>query len=117
MIASYLINKKVKMFIVLETGGKQYKVSEGNRIDVEKLDAEEGEKMLLDNVLFLQRDDGEILVGRPSLGNVQVEAEVVENYKDDKVLIFKKRRRKSSERLNGHRQQRTTLKILDIKIS
>ncbi|MDR2760495.1 MAG: 50S ribosomal protein L21 [Rickettsiales bacterium] len=105
------------MFVVLETGGKQYKVSEGNKISVEKLNLGENEKTMLGNALFLQRDNGEIAVGRPFLENVKVEVEAIKNYKDDKVLIFKKRRRKNSKRLNGHRQQKTAVKILNIKIS
>jgi large subunit ribosomal protein L21 len=104
------------MFVVLKSGGKQYRVSEGNRIDVENLNLNEGDKVVLDNVLFLQEDNGGVLIGRPVLDNVRVEAEIIKNYKDNKVLIFKKRRRKNSQRLNGHRQHKTTLRILSIKV-
>lgn len=105
------------MFVILETGGKQYRVSEGNTIDVEKLDANEGDKVILDKILFVQKDNGEIIVGQPTVGNVTVEAEVVENYREEKILIFKKRRRKNSRRKNGHRQEKTELKILNIKLA
>ena len=105
------------MFVILETGSKQYRVSEGNKIDVEKIEGEKGDKVVLNDVLFLQQDDGKILVGQPKLENVTVEAEIVEQYKDEKVLSFKKRRRKNSERIRGHRQQKTALKILNIKIA
>lgn len=105
------------MFVILETGSKQYRVSEGNTINVEKLDSEEGKNVILDKILFLQKDSGEILVGTPNLKNITVEAEVLKNYKDDKVFIFKKRRRKNSQRFNGHRQPKTALKILNIKVS
>ncbi|MDR1499023.1 MAG: 50S ribosomal protein L21 [Rickettsiales bacterium] len=105
------------MFVVLETGGKQYGVSEGNTIKVEKLGANEGDTVTLSDVLFLQKDDGEILVGKPSLGNVKVEAVVMRNYRDDKILVFKKRRRKNSRRKNGHRQSKTELKISGIIVS
>lgn len=105
------------MFVILETGSKQYRVSEGNTIKVEKIEANEGDKVVLDNVLFLQKDNGETLVGKPKLDNVTVEAEVLKNYKDKKVIIFKKRRRKNSRRKNGHRQFKTELKISQIKIS
>ena len=103
------------MFIILETGSKQYRVSEGNTIQVEKINANEGETITLDNVLFLQKDDGETIIGKPNIDNVKVEAEVVKHFKDDKVIIFKKRRRHNSKRKNGHRQQKTELKILKIK--
>lgn len=103
------------MFVILETGSKQYRVSEGNTIQVEKINANEGDTITLDNVLFLQKDDGETLIGKPNIGNVKVEAEVVKHFKDEKVIIFKKRRRHNSKRKNGHRQQKTELKILKIK--
>ena len=80
------------MFVILETGGKQYRVSEGNTINVEKLGADEGNKVILNKVLFVQKDNGEIIVGQPVVENVEVEAEVVENYREDKVIIFKKRK-------------------------
>jgi len=105
------------MFVIVETGSNQYKVSKDNTISVEKLDAKVGDKVSLENVLFLQKEDGSCITGQPLLGNVKVEAEVVKQYKDEKVIIFKKRRRKNSRRKQGHRQRRTELKILNIKIS
>ncbi len=105
----------VIMFVILETGSKQYRVSEGNTIQVEKIDAKEGDTIILDNILLLQNDDGETLIGKPNIKSVKVEAEVVKHFKDDKVIIFKKRRRHNSKRKNGHRQQKTELKILKIK--
>ena len=65
------------MFVILETGGKQYRVSEGNTINVEKLGADEGNKVILNKVLFVQKDNGEIIVGQPVVENVEVEAEVL----------------------------------------
>jgi len=105
------------MFVIVETGGNQYKITEGNTISVEKLEAKAGDKVILNKILFLQKEDGSDLAGQPLLNNVTVEAEVLKQYKDDKVLIFKKRRRKNSRRKQGHRQRRTELKILSIKIS
>lgn len=105
------------MFVILETGNKQYRVSEGNTIKVEKLEANEGDIITIKNVLFIQKDNGEILIGKPNIENVEIKAEVLKNYKDDKVIIFKKRRRKNSKRKNGHRQFKTELKISNIKIS
>lgn len=110
-------NKKEKMFAIIETGGNQYRVAPGNTIDVEKLEGEEGAKVVLENVLFVQKEDETSLIGNPLLKNVKVEAEIVKTYKDDKVIDFVKRRRKNSRRKNGHRQTKTKLKIVDIKIA
>lgn len=110
-------NKKEKMFAIIETGGNQYRVAPGNTIDVEKLEGEEGTKVVLENVLFVQKEDETSLIGNPLLKNVKVEAEIVKTYKDDKVIDFVKRRRKNSRRKNGHRQTKTKLKIIDIKIA
>ena len=105
------------MFVILRTGGKQYRVSQGNKINVEKLNGNVGDKISLNDILFLSNDNGSVNVGQPNLSNVVVEAEIVDNYKEDKILTFKKRRRKNSKRLNGHRQNKTSLKILNIKVS
>lgn len=105
------------MFAIIETGGNQYRVAPGNKINVEKLEGETGSKIILDNVLFLQNEDGTSVIGKPLLDNVKVEAEIVKTYKDEKVIDFVKRRRKNSRRKNGHRQTKTELKIIDIKIS
>ncbi len=105
------------MFAIIETGGNQYRVAPGNTINVEKIEGEEGSKVILENVLFVQQDDENSLIGQPLLKNVKVEAEIVNTYKDEKVIDFVKRRRKNSRRKNGHRQTKTQLKILDIKIA
>ena len=100
------------MFAIIETGGNQYRVAPGNTINVEKIEGEEGSKVILENVLFVQQDDENSLIGQPLLKNVKVEAEIVNTYKDEKVIDFVKRRRKNSRRKNGHRQTKTQLKIL-----
>ena len=105
------------MFAIIETGGNQYRVAPGNTINVEKIEGEEGSKVILENVLFVQQDNENSLIGQPLLKNVKVEAEIVNTYKDEKVIDFVKRRRKNSRRKNGHRQTKTQLKILDIKIA
>ena len=105
------------MFAIIETGGNQYRVAPGNTINVEKIEGEEGSKVILENILFVQQDDENSLIGQPLLKNVKVEAEIVNTYKDEKVIDFVKRRRKNSRRKNGHRQTKTQLKILDIKIA
>jgi len=105
-----------KMFAIVETGGNQYRVAPGNKINVEKLEGEEGAKVVLDRVLFVQNEDGTSLIGKPLLDGAKVEAEIIKTYKDEKVIDFVKRRRKNSRRKNGHRQIKTELKILNIKL-
>jgi large subunit ribosomal protein L21 len=98
------------MFAVIKTGGKQYVVKEGDVLSVEKLEAEAGRKFVFDRVLLI--DEGEqTLVGTPVLENAAVLAEILKNYKDKKVLVFKKKRRKQSRRTRGHRQDLTEVKI------
>ena len=104
------------MFAIIKTGNKQYRISKDNTIKVEKIEANEGDEIDLDDVLFLEKDDGSVLVGKPNLDNVKIKAKVLKNYKDDKIIIFKKRRRKNSRRKNGHRQPLTELKILAIDL-
>ncbi|MDR2527320.1 MAG: 50S ribosomal protein L21 [Rickettsiales bacterium] len=104
------------MFVIVETGGKQYRVSQGNVIKVEKLNGENDDKVKLNRVLLLQKDDGSVFVGVPFLDNVEVDAVIKRTFKDDKVIDFHKSRRKNSRRKNGHRQSLTELKINDIII-
>jgi large subunit ribosomal protein L21 len=98
------------MYAVILTGGKQYRVKEGDVLSVEKLSIEAGQKVGFDEVLLIE--DGEsVLVGTPILENALVRAEVVETYKDEKVLVFKKKRRKQFRRTRGHRQQLTKVRV------
>ena len=101
------------MYAVVETGGKQYRVQEGDIITVEKLDLSPGDKVKLDKVLFLS--DGETVeVGKPYLDDVNVEASVVENGKGKKVIIFKYKSKKNYRKKQGHRQPYTKLKVESI---
>lgn len=100
------------MYAIVSTGGKQYKVAEGDVIDVEKLDAQPGDKVALD-VLMLS--DGEsTVVDAATLAAKKVTAEVVEHFKDDKQLVFKFKRRKRYQRTKGHRQSLTKLQVVEI---
>lgn len=103
------------MFAIIETGGKQYRVMPGEKIIVEKIIGDAGAKITLDKVLLVKSEKGEISFGSPLINGAQVEAEIVKTFKDDKVIIFKKRRRQNSRRKMGHRQFQTLLKILSIK--
>lgn len=98
------------MFAVIETGGKQYRVKKDDVIEVEKLDAEKGAKVTIDRVLMVGAK-----IGAPLVSGASVACEVVDQIKDDKVIIFKKKRRQNYRRKNGHRQPLTVLKIMDIK--
>lgn len=96
------------MFAVIKTGGKQYKVSKGDVIKVEKLDADK--KVSFDEVLMV--DDK---IGTPFVKGAKVEGEIIDNIRDKKVLIFKKIRRHNYRRKKGHKQHLTVVKITDIK--
>ena len=101
------------MHAVILTGGKQYRVTEGDVLAIEKLDLEPGRKAQFDQVLLVE--DGEtIQVGTPVLDNAMVLGLVLENFKDEKVLVFKKKRRKQYRRTRGHRQQLTKVRITRI---
>lgn len=101
------------MFAVIKTGGKQYKVQEGDVLNVEKLNMEKEKKVTFDKVLLIE-DEGKTLIGTPFVENALVRAEVIENFKDKKILVFKKKRRKQYRRTRGHRQELTKIKIEEI---
>ena len=101
------------MFAVIRPGGKQYKVAENDVIKVEKLVAEAGSTITLEDVLMVG-DDAGTTSGTPELSGVSVTATVLEQMRDDKVIVFKKKRRHNYRRKNGHRQYLTVLRITDI---
>ena len=101
------------MFAVIKTGGKQYKVAKNDVIVVEKLLGEAGAKVALDEVLLVGCE-GDAKVGAPMVAGASVAAEIIEQTRGDKVIIFKKKRRKNHRRKNGHRQDLTVLRITDI---
>ena len=104
------------MFAVMKTGGKQYKVQSGDTLRVEKLAADAGEKVQFNDILMLGGD--KVVVGAPLVDGAAVQAEVVDQIKGEKVINFVKRRRKhSSKRTKGHRQQLTLLRVTDILAS
>ena len=101
------------MFVVIKTGGKQYKVQVGDVLHIEKLIVEEGQKVTFDQVLLID-NNGKTLIGTPFIEDAQVRAEVIENFKDKKVIVFKKKRRKQYKRKRGHRQELTRIKVEEI---
>lgn len=101
------------MYAVIKTGGKQYKVAANDVIKVEKLPGKAGDSIVLDQVLMMG-DDKTSKVGMPILANTSVTAEILEQKKDDKIIVFKKNRRKNYRRTKGHRQELTVLRITSI---
>ena len=102
------------MIAILETGGKQYEVSLGSLIRVEKLAAKKGEKVVLDKVLLIKKDE-ESFIGSPWLAGAKVVAEVTKQDRDRKIIVYKFKRRKNYHRKYGHRQSFTELKIEKIQ--
>ena len=100
-------------FAIIETGGKQYKVSASKILEVEKIDAEVGKTVKFKKVLLLN-DDKNTEVGNPNIEGASVEAKLLENAKDRTILIFHKRRRKHSRKKNGHRQRHSKIQITKI---
>ena len=100
-------------FAIIETGGKQYKVSASKILEIEKIDAEVGKTVKFKNVLLLS-DDKNTEVGSPNIEGASVEAKLLENVKDRTILVFHKRRRKHSRKKNGHRQRHSKIQITKI---
>jgi large subunit ribosomal protein L21 len=101
------------MFAVIKTGAKQYKVAVGDVIKVEKLDGEAGTTVALDHVLMVGDDKG-VKVGTPTISGTIVSAEILEQARTSKIIVFKKKRRQNYRRKAGHRQEQTVLRITDI---
>lgn len=104
-------------YAVVKTGGKQYRVAEGELVEVERLGGEVGATVTLDQVLLVSGDgdDGQARIGAPVLEQARVTAEIVEQGLDRKIVVFKKKRRKGYKRKQGHRQRHTTLRIVEIR--
>lgn len=101
------------MYAIISSGGKQYKVEQGDILRVEKLEAAVGSEIVLDRVLMVA-DDDDIKIGQPVLEGVAVNGTVVEQGKARKILVFKYKRRKRFQKKQGHRQQFTAIKINSI---
>ena len=102
------------MFAIIETGGKQYKVQEGDIVFLEKLGAEVGENVKFDKVTIISKDEG-IVVGAPYVDGAVIEASVLKNAKAKKVLVFKYNAKKNYRRRQGHRQPYTKVQITAIE--
>ena len=103
------------MYALIESGGKQYKVSEGTVLKVEKLEAAPGDRFSIDKVLMVNDQNGNVKVGNPLVSNARVEVEVVEQGRDKKVVVYKYKKRKNYRKKQGHRQPFTRIKVLKIE--
>ena len=101
-------------YCILETGSKQYRVSAGEMLQVERLAVEAGKPVTFDRVLLVS-NDGNVSVGAPTVANATVVADVVEHIRGDKTIAFKMKRRKGYHKTIGHRQELTVVKIKEIK--
>ena len=104
------------MYAIVEIAGKQFKVAEGDRLYVPRLKAEVGDSVTFDRVL-LTSGDGGVTVGAPTVGGASVSAEVLDHVKGDKIIVFKKKRRKGYKVKNGHRQPYTQIKIGGLSVN
>ncbi len=102
------------MYAVIRTGGKQYRVSPDDVLEIEKIEAAEGSVVELPEVLLIGKDGGEPQVGTPVIEGARVAAEVLEQGRGDKIIVFKKKRRKNYRRKRGHRQHLTTIRVLEV---
>ncbi len=102
------------MYAIIKISGRQYKVSEGQELFLNRLQGNEGDKVTFEEVL-LKDKDGKVEIGSPIIKGSKVSAKIVEHLKGDKVLVFKKKRRKGYKKKNGHRQYLTKVLIEGIK--
>ncbi|ACV58829.1 50S ribosomal protein L21 [Alicyclobacillus acidocaldarius] len=104
------------MYAIVETGGKQYKVSQGDTLVVEKLEGEVGSEIVLDKVLLVQ-NEGQVQVGSPYLQGAKVVAKVVEHGRGEKIIVFKYKPKKNYHKKQGHRQPYTKLTVESIQLA
>src|SRR5210317_1939560 len=98
------------MYAIVEIAGQQFKVEKDKKLYVHQLEAEAGESVDFEKVLLVD-NDGKVAVGTPTVEGAKITAKVLEHVKGDKVIVFKKKRRKSYQKMNGHRQQFTQIQV------
>ena len=102
-------------YAIIKTGGKQYRVAEGETLKVEKLEAKAGEEVKIDEVIFA-KDDGKPIAGRPKVSGASVTAQVIRQIRAPKIIVFKQRQKKVYKKTQGHRQYLTELRIKSISL-
>ena len=102
------------MYAIVDIAGQQFKVEKDQKVFVHRLEAKEGAKVSFDQVLLVD-NDGDVRVGAPTVTGVKISAKVIAHVRADKVLVFKKKRRKGYQKLSGHRQDMTEIQVQDIK--
>ena len=107
------ILKQIEMYAIVEIAGQQMKVEQGRKIYVHRLENAEGETVVFDKVLLVD-NDGAVKVGTPVVEGASIKVTVLEHVKGDKVLVFKKKRRKGYQKMNGHRQYMTKIQIEEV---
>ena len=103
------------MYAIVEIAGQQFKIEKDRKIFVHRLKAEEGSQITFDRVMLVE-NDGNVKVGAPTVEGAAVTATVLHHLKGDKVLVFKKKKRKGYQKMNGHRQYLTSIQINDITL-
>lgn len=104
------------MYAIIKTGGKQYRVAKNDILSVDLLDQEEGSVFESDQVLFVKTGENDYKVGTPFVDGAKVSGKVLNHFKDKKVIVFKKKRRKGYRKIAGHRQNYTKIQIADIVV-
>ena len=104
------------MFAIIETGGKQFKVAEGQKLEVEKLEVKAGGTFKIDEVLLIS-EKGQVTIGKPYIKGASVSGKVIAHGKEDKILVFKMKAKKRYQKTQGHRQNYTEIEITEIKAS
>ena len=104
------------MFAIIQSGGRQVKVTPGAVIEVDRIDLQPGDEVSIENVLFLEKDGGEVLAGSPFVANVKVVGVVDGESRGPKIRVFKKKRRKGMRRTKGHRSTLTRVRVKDILV-
>ena len=97
-------------YAVIQAGGHQYRVQEGDTIPIDKIDGQVGEKVIFDKILLMKNENG-MQVGQPFLSNIQIEATIKEQKRDKKIIVFKYKRRKNHKKMRGHKQPLTVVEI------
>jgi large subunit ribosomal protein L21 len=105
------------MYAVFRTGGKQFRAEPGARLRVPSLDAEPGSSVVFDDVLLAGDGDDQIHVGTPTLGGASVKAEVIRHGRTDKIIVFKRKRRKGYRKKQGHRQGFTEIRVEEVALA